>query len=293
MAQPKKGFKQLDTLFTGQSPSAVPSTRWGKQFWLDLVLVRPWILVGGFWLMLVLTIAIAFSGLTDPGKQRTAAPPPDDSQDPLVMAAANPDAAAASRLPADPNVSFQNADPAATLPGNSELPIPAWSLLAMVVACAGGCLIMSRPAILASQKRRVRGRPRTGKLAAVALNQPKPAKASPPKRLKPQYPSAQVMAVQPSGAIHRVAAKSGGAQPGASPKSTAKPKNKSRKQPAKPKSDPSATRQSGPPKPVSFEMSPSVITVLPAETSHPLDWPEESLAHSLDVRRKRSFKSFL
>lgn len=35
------------------------------------------------------------------------------------------------------------------------------------------------------------------------------------------------------------------------------------------------------------------VTVVPADAEHPLDWPEESLVNSVDVRRQRSLSSFL
>ncbi|MEO0459165.1 MAG: hypothetical protein AAF152_21675, partial [Cyanobacteria bacterium P01_A01_bin.114] len=49
----------------------------------------------------------------------------------------------------------------------------------------------------------------------------------------------------------------------------------------------------GAPKAVSFDVKQSVITVVPANEDHPLDWQAGSLAHRLDVRQKRSLNSFL
>jgi hypothetical protein len=35
------------------------------------------------------------------------------------------------------------------------------------------------------------------------------------------------------------------------------------------------------------------VTVIPAEASHPLDWQEESLADTMDIRKRRSLSSWL
>ncbi|NJL44561.1 MAG: hypothetical protein HC922_00005 [Leptolyngbyaceae cyanobacterium SM2_3_12] len=36
-----------------------------------------------------------------------------------------------------------------------------------------------------------------------------------------------------------------------------------------------------------------IPTVVPAEEDHPLDWSEESIAHALDLRQRRSLSSLM
>ncbi|NEP18448.1 MAG: hypothetical protein F6J97_16350 [Leptolyngbya sp. SIO4C1] len=253
MAEHPKGSKEIKQLFTVK-PKPKPGERlWGSKLLYELVLVRPWVLVGGFWLLLLLTSAIAIGGLTSPGKQLAETVPSEPAP------ASVSDATVTSRLPA---ADASAVDPAATLDA-AKRAMPIWPLWALVVACAGGCLVMSRPGQPASL-RRARSRRRLSPAARAAtlkrqqLSQRRAQLRQQHPQIKPQYPSAQVMSIQASGAIQQVS-------PSPAPR----------------------------PKVVSFDVKQPVVTVLPAEETHPLDWQDGSLAHKLDVRRKRSLNSFL
>ena len=231
-------------------------------FWLDLFLVRPWLLVGGLWLSFVLMIAIALAGLSSPGRELTLEPVSSSiAGQPL----SGPDAAAAARLPGDAATLAQS-DPAATLPGAPERSMPTWPLLVMVAVCAGGCMLMSRPGLLTAESRRGRRR-----MPAVSVGPRPPARAAARparsrrarRRLNAQQPASQVMAFRTGQKIRH------------SP--TQRPTNVS--------------------KPVSFAMdtarSTAAVSVVPEGEASPLDWKEGSLAHKLDVRQTRSINSFL
>lgn len=231
-------------------------------FWSDLFLVRPWLLVGGLWLTSVLLIAIALSGLSSPGRE-TVLEPVRRSIDGQPLSA--PDAAAASRLVLGGEAdTAARRDPAATLPGAPERSMPAWPLLVMVAACAGGCMLVSRQGGVMAEPRRAR---RRGVAHAAS---PRPMRSKPShsrnrrakRRIGPQRPASQVMAFRSGQQIRHT-----------------------------------PPRQPKPSQSVSFAVggaeAPTSVAVVPSGETSPLDWKEGSLAHKLDVRQTRSINSFL
>lgn len=240
-----------------------------RTFWSNLFWVRPWLLVMALWLTFIVMIAIALTGLSSPGREMVL-DPVDNSLVGHPLSA--PDAAAASRLVPSDNAVLPQRDPAATLPPAAQRSMPAWPLLLMVVACAGGCMLMSNQGLLASSDSR-RGRrrganvqpttPRTVGQRAVRSTSKRNRRT---RRLTGQRPASQVMAFRPGKRLRNTT----------------------------PKRRPMAS------KPVSFavndhdkdEPAPSV-TVVPDNETSPLDWKEGSLAHKLDVRQTRSIRSFL
>ncbi len=255
------------------SRSARHSEAKGGNFWSSLFLVHPWLLVGGLWLTFILMIAIALIGLSNPGRELVLEPVSSMSGPPLSA----PDAAAASRLSSqDDGPARQNQrDPAAIAPVDTAAQdMPIWPLWIMVLACAGGCLLMSHHNLLAnlahsdssrrSQRRGVSGtvsthRPvvRTTTIGSSGRHRRKQ------RRLAAHRPASQVMAFRTGQKLRHTW-----------PRTTRPVASKS----------------------VSFAVNSEPaksVTVVPAEESSPLDWKEGSLAHHLDVRQKRSVNSFL
>ncbi|MEM7065793.1 MAG: hypothetical protein AAF572_21845 [Cyanobacteria bacterium P01_B01_bin.77] len=248
--------KQTQTVNGKAAPSS-------NKFLSDLIWVRPWLLVGGLWLAFVMMIAIALAGLSNPGREQVLEPISTSIAGQPLSA---PDAAAAARLAARDGLSLAQRDPAATLPPETiEQTMPAWPLLVMVVACAGGCMLMSRSEVLTQGSRRGRRR-----MAGVP-SRPRPVNASASgrggrkrrgRRLGAERPGAQVMAFRTGQKIRHT------------------------------------PHQQSPvvSKPVSFAVpneSAARVTVVPEAETSPLDWKEGSLAHKLDVRQSRSINSFL
>ncbi|MEM9979238.1 MAG: hypothetical protein AAF808_16540 [Cyanobacteria bacterium P01_D01_bin.2] len=248
------------------APSAVKSVQTAKSqgksterlgLWSELFLVRPWLLVGGLWLTSVIMIAIALAGLSNPGRELTIKPV-DSSL--LGQPLSAPDAAAVSRLAIE-DISLAQHDPAATLPGDAEQAMPAWPLLLMVAACAGGCLLMSKQGVLTAQSRRGRRRilgqptkPRPTRPASSGRH-----RRSKHRRLGSQRPASQVMAFRTGQRTIQ-----------------------------------HTSPQRSPVQPVSFNVEPArPVAVVPTHETSPLDWKEGSLAHRLDVRQSRSINSFL
>ncbi|MEO1403784.1 MAG: hypothetical protein AAFV72_21405 [Cyanobacteria bacterium J06635_1] len=272
-----KASKKFEKLFRVQPKPEPGQTLWGSSILFELVLVRPWVLVGGFWLMLIMLSALALGGLKDPGKELAEPTPVPETVESTAGAAVT------TRL--QDTAETPQTDPAATSVTPTEQSMPTWPLWALVAVCAGGCLAMSRPAVAVARRNRSRRRA-TPNSRAVALQNKrlnyrraeksraeksraeKSRLGKKRKRLKPQQPSAQVMSIRPGSSIQRVAAPT-----------------------RKPVVAPNSKGEA--PKGVSFDVKQPVITVVPANENHPLDWQEGSLAHKLDVRQKRSLNSFL
>ena len=225
-------------------------------------------LVVALWLTFVLMIAIALAGLSNPGREMALAPITSSTVGQPLSA---PDAAAVSRLGTQNELELTQHDPAATLPGAAEKSMPAWPLLLMVTACAGGCLMVSRQGLLTAEPRRGRRRAVTTTPPSSVVRSGNPVRSTGKRhrrakhrRLASQRPASQVMAFDSSG-------------------------QKLRHTPPQPQKQSVS-------KSVSFavnnEVPPSVAVVPDNETS-PLDWKEGSLAHKLDVRQNRSINSFL
>ncbi|NEQ52152.1 MAG: hypothetical protein F6K11_18760 [Leptolyngbya sp. SIO3F4] len=233
-------------------------------FWSDLFLVRPWLLVGGLWLTFVLMIAISLIGLSSPGRELVLEPVSSSiAGQPL----SGPDVAAASRLALqDDKLVLTQRDPAATLPGVPEQSMPVWPLLVMVVACASGCMLMSRPGLLMSNVRRGRRRMSVVQAEPRSVAKPNPVRSRrKQRRLNAHRPASQVMAFR-TGQRHKIY-----------------------HTPPQPISKVSKAVSFA----VSDESSARSVTVVPDEQASPLDWKEGSLAHKLDVRQTRSINSFL
>ena len=239
---------------------------------LNLFWVRPWLLVIALWLTFVLMIAIALAGLSNPGREMVMAPV---SSSIVGQPLSAPDAAAVSRLNTQNERVITQHDPAATLPGAAEKSMPAWPLLLMVAACAGGCMMMSRQGVSEPQRgrRRVAVTPRSG-VRSNNIRPDSPVRSvgkrhrrAKHRRLGAQRPASQVMTFNSSGqTLHHT-----------------------------PTQQPPTVSKS-----VSFavngEVAPSTsssVSIVPDDESSPLDWKEGSLAHKLDVRQTRSINSFL
>lgn len=256
----------------GKSSQDKPNRPELGKFWLNLFWSRPWLLVAGLWLTFVLMIAIALVGLSSPGREMVLAPV-DSSV--VGQPLSTPDAAAVSRLIPRDEITLAQRDPAATLPSvTAERSMPMWPLLVMVVACAGGCMVMSNQGLLNPESRRGRRRaaPSAGarsafaeaQLASARTRLSKRQRRSKQRRLTAQRPASQVMSFRSGQPLQHTA--------------------------------PRQTQMVS--KPVSFavdtqEDATSSVTVVPNHESSHLDWKEGSLAHRLDVRQTRSIRSFL
>ncbi len=117
-----------------------------SQIALNLVLVRPWILVAGFWLVSVAIAGMALDGLISPKKLTTALPEPalDTAENTPARSFLNVeqgDAEIGSTQVEPPPEAV--AAPKSTVT-STQSDFPVWPLGLLVGTCATGCLVMSR-----------------------------------------------------------------------------------------------------------------------------------------------------
>ncbi|MFZ4639979.1 MAG: hypothetical protein ACOYMP_06230 [Nodosilinea sp.] len=219
---------------------------------------RPFLLVGLFWFLLVAIAALAYH-------QLMAAPPsvgsPASPAQPTLMA----DSALQDRAPAPAfppiNPTDPGLDPPTSSPppesGNPSSQVSPWWLLCFIGLCALGCFGISQQA---QRPRRRRFRPRA--------SGPKPRPPA-PKPIPPYSPQRDSILIPPS------------AGPGTK---TLPPGLQDAPLPS---NSPPRSAQTDP---ISVNTSAAVV---PASEDLPLDWPEASIAHSLDLRQRRSLSSLI
>lgn len=167
----------------------------------------------------------------------------------------------------DPSYVARQSDPTATVADQSASPqaaaqqdkeLPLWSLGAIVLSCAAGTVMISRRFNKSEPER-----PQSNRSQRLQKPQKLAAKGnvSPPRPIqRPQL----VAATQPVRAVL--------------------PPNLRSTPPALKAARSTAAR------PIANE---PIITVVPAEESHPLDWDEKNLADAMDIRKRRPLSSWL
>lgn len=303
---------------TDGSLSGTKSSK-GTQVAFNLLLVRPWVLVVGFWLVSMVSAGMALEGLISPKKltmDMPVATEPVTPKDAFIDVEQSADEVAGGTT----RKKATAAEPA----GTRRSDFPAWPLSALVGTCAAGCLVMSRRRAMArlavarsrsTLRNESRGKVRKMRLSADAAGQSSAAvkKGSDRKAVqvttagKPaagQAVSSKVPASRP--AVARSAAVQPAAKPLAPKVSQTKKRRQRSPQPTLPQPAirsrvfaSQAMQQAAPtprvakPNPhkgLSFQVASRqpVVSVVPANEAHPLDWKDGSLAHQLDVRPQRS-----
>lgn len=238
-----------------------------SSFWVTLLRYRPVLLIGLLWLVLICLAATAYSRLTSTGTppvqmspDLAAATPRSGSAPPTPRQQSVPTPEFSTRAvptPSEPLPTFDEATvtPAAIEDGDGPL-VPAWSLGLLVALCALGCFGITH------------GNRWTGPARTPKSRQPKkPASkqrrrsAPHPAKLKPYSPQRDGVLIPGQPPVVGDASRAPTAVP------------------------------SNPPAPSTSEES--KVEVMPEQANHPLDWPEDSLADTLDLRQRRSLSSFL
>ena len=141
-------------LFAGGGIGARDSHPVKRGFWLNLFLAHPILMLGGMWVLLVLIASIAFSGLLDPGvKDPLKLPPMELFRSSENTQSGSNQAAHSNTQPSDPtksqSVSASSLDEISNPAAPHQLSyisgprIPVWSLGALVLSCAAGCLVIN------------------------------------------------------------------------------------------------------------------------------------------------------
>ncbi|MBE9076664.1 hypothetical protein IQ241_05025 [Romeria aff. gracilis LEGE 07310] len=272
---------QLDKPGTEQPALPTAADRlWGSRFWFQLLLVRPWLLVVGFWLVSILVGVFALEGIVKPKPLLTTG-----IESGRIASGRTVDGAGPTASPFTASGQPTAEAPVAGSDSSRQAGVPVWSLSAMVGACAVGCVMLSQWRRLA----RTAPRTRRSRSARILVRSTSPSSAAVP---APSLPLAQSRVIQLSHQSDSIAR----SKPGKSPGQRARRRAERRRrgalsirargtaQPPPRRTQANASKNLGPQ---------PVISVVPASESHQLDWPEGSLAHQLDVRVKRSLSSFL
>lgn len=163
---------------------------------LNLVLVRPWVLVAGFWLVSVASAGMAFDGLISPKKLTMALP------EPALDTAANTPARSFLNVElGDADIGSTQVDPPTaeavaapkTTATSTQPDFPVWPLGLLVGTCATGCLVMSRRRAMA-RLAAVRSRQATRRDANGQVRKPRFAS-----QLSSKTPAARLAATKISG----------------------------------------------------------------------------------------------
>ncbi|PZO48233.1 MAG: hypothetical protein DCF15_18150 [Phormidesmis priestleyi] len=164
---------------------------------LNLVLVRPWVLVAGFWLVSVASAGMAFDGLISPKKLTMALP------EPALDTAANTPARSFLNVElGDADIGSTQVDPPTaeavaapkTTATSTQSDFPVWPLGLLVGTCATGCLVMSRRRAMA-RLAAVRSRQATRRDANGQVRKPHFAS-----QLSSKTPAARLAATKIAGA---------------------------------------------------------------------------------------------
>ena len=143
-----------------------------------LLLVKPWVLVVGLWLVSALSAVVAIEGLVSPSKLTKDLPEPAVEVAPVAKANSFIDVEqGAEGITEDGNATAETEPPAdEAVAANSRLPV--WPLVTLVGSCAAGCVVISRRrAMLRIAAARAKGKGRKPQIAKTQ-NTPVRLKAS-------------------------------------------------------------------------------------------------------------------
>ena len=280
-----------------QNSKLVKSSK-GARVAFHLLLVKPWVLVVALWLVSALSAVVALEDLISPSKLTQKLPEPT-----VEVAPAEPDrfidveqgaeglAGEAGEIVVGEG---ESVDAVASADG-----LPVWPLVTLVGGCAAGCVAISRRRSMlrmAALRAKGRGRKLPMGRARSASDRVKASGSSPARRspssirkkasiaafkatiVRPERekrrrarkrPSAQANRVNPTGKKRVLASRSTAQQ--AAPQSRVSQPGKSKPQRNRQKVTRLVRRQ-------------PVVSVVPADRAHRLDWAEGSLAHDMDRR---------
>ena len=256
-------------LFAGGGIGAEGSHPLKRRIWLHIFLLflsQPLLMLGGMWALLVLIASIAFGGLLDPGVNDLSRLPPLEQSN----SSENKWSPSQKSIQTDTQLSgpTQTQPPIASNSNQSQNQvdinqpsdisgpsIPVWSLGGLVLTCVAGCWVINHY-LNAPPSPPVKTLRQPKPLKTPRENKPAPRTL---KRLKP-FDSSTENVLPKTGQVQRT---------------------------------PAPVAKANSPESLSSSTKPVVAAVVPPNESNPLDWPEGSLAHQLDLRQQKSLSSWL
>ncbi|MBE9139419.1 hypothetical protein IQ254_19835 [Nodosilinea sp. LEGE 07088] len=236
-------------------------------FWARLLAYRPLFLLGGLWVVLVFVAAIAYHGLMF--NERVDSAPQETMPVAPLSVVAPPE-----RVDLAPQV-----EPAATETSHFSA-VTLWGLVSLLGLCGFGCFVLTQQIKLSARPKPKSAQPRLKAKSAASLRPPQPKRLAPysPERDSIVAPGARIVESLPD--LRSVAAPASRSaaqipQPGTAPW----PRRIKRSARRRPLASPAVPAQ-----------TPAVV---PRQADLPLDWPEGSVAHALDMRQRRSLSSYM
>lgn len=297
----------------------------GSQVAFHLLLVKPWVLVAGLWLVSMLGAAIALEGMISPRRLTMALPEPQaevasTAKDSFINIEQGSDDIVSDGIATENTETASSTSESAEAAANGS-DFPTWPVGALVGTCAAGCLVISRQRarvrLAAMRSRSVSRGESRGKVRRVRIDADTPIRSGKPAQKTGARKPVSAIARPSQSRTHqaetvRAAVKQPIKQTAAlkSAASSAHGSKKRRPRPqgasAAPKSaavgrvlvSRSTAQQAAPtsrvsrPQPVKRLAAragsrQSIVSVVPASEDHPLDWTGSSLAHKMDVRPQK------
>jgi len=297
-----------------------------SHFWAKLLQYRPLLLLGLFWLALISVSAVAYSRLMFSGvpvNSSASVPVPIQRSSPPPVTRPEPrregGSASPTLRPAGEGVESSAGKTVDNLEEGAQVNGFRWRLLGELASLVGLCALGSF--LIAQQAKRPPRPKKKRKIGPKVARKAKPVSKRPPqpKRLAPFAPERDSVVVPgaptiaevpstlegqgvdyPAAALPTVRTPYGHAGMPRSQKTTdmlqekgpeKHPKlNKMPPYLGQPSSQQAAVRA---PEIVPAQPESHNPDVVPDHEDHPLDWSEESIAHSLDLRQRRSLSSFM
>jgi hypothetical protein len=296
-----------------------------SQFWSKLFQYRPLLLLGVLWLALISISAVAYSRLMFSGvpvNSSSGVPSPIQRSSPPPVIRPAPksegDSTLSSLQPAEGNLGEIQGDTVNSLEATNPAKGFRWKVLGELASLVGLCALGSF--LIAQQAKRPPRPKKKRKVIPKAARRAKPVAKRPPhpKRLAPFAPERDGVVVPGAPTIadgpstlegQRVDAPAEAVPPVRRPHGHGGipyGKRPEMSQDKRPERNPKLHRM--PPhgrQPDGQQATASASGIVPAQPEthnpdivpdhedHPLDWSEESIAHSLDLRHRRSLSSFM
>lgn len=280
--------QRFDT-YPGIGQEVSPALFRHQRFWLKMATYRPLLILAGIWAVLLAIAIIAYGQLLQTAEESAPRKNSDASLPELAQAQppVESDTSSLDSLPLDKPLNQSSGELSEPLPsapftampetGEASTTITALSpvsLLALVVTCASGCLIIARqlqtdprtPQRSRSRREATHPRRTADKPAPQPTPKPTPASTELPK-MAPYDPT------QP---LSKTPLSQRGVQRGVPRSNAGKLMGDA--------SLPSAATNQG---------AAANVTVVSNAVQHSLDWPQDSLVNTQDVRRQRSLSSFM
>ncbi|MEO1094921.1 MAG: hypothetical protein AAFX01_08475 [Cyanobacteria bacterium J06638_28] len=267
---------QRSDAYPGIGQEVSPALFRHQRFWLKMATYRPLLILAGIWAVLLAIAIVAYSQLLQTAEESSGSRDADIGlTESSAESSAESDASSLDSLPLDRPLNEISGQSSEALPSEPFTEVPETleasttitalspvSLLALVATCAFGCLVIARQLQAAPRS------PQKGRSHREANRSKKVENPTPRATPKPASTSTEL--------------------PKMAPYDPTQPLAKTPAQPTVPSVSSTQLRPNASPQQVTAH-----TTVVSEAVQHSLDWPQDSLINTQDVRQQRSLSSFM